>query len=346
MGRQGQYQGHKPNRCVMNSRVPLPKKKRMSNQRRRFASAFTTVAVFLFWAIAVGYALPGQAQERDGFRPGEPFDPMAIFDRIFGADTEQAEQALRRVSVSPAEERAVGDRAASAYIRTLATHGIKCTQRGRDVAYLHDLANTIRPLMRQSDRYRRLQIYVADSPATDAKCFPGGTIIVFRGMLDFAGSEAALVGVIAHELSHLDHGHQLRTVKKIKLAQSSWSGGRPFDPRQFFQNSRLLLEGFMRPFRPEDETEADKDGARWSFQAGYDPREMADLFLRLHRRDGPNDNRLPEFLRSHPVPLDRYQTVMAECDRLRAAAPDRLVYVGVENLRRRVARSRKEFPER
>ena len=38
---------------------------------------------------------------------------------------------------------------------------------------------------------------------------PGGTLIFFRGILDFAGSEAALVGVIGHELSHLDHGHQL-----------------------------------------------------------------------------------------------------------------------------------------
>ena len=35
-------------------------------------------------------------------------------------------------------------------------------------------------------------------------------------------------------------------------------------------------------FRPEDEAEADRDGAAWAYRAGYDPREMAALFYTLH----------------------------------------------------------------
>ena len=46
-----------------------------------------------------------------------------------------------------------------------------------------------------------------------------------------------------------------------------------------------MMRLLSRPFRPEDESEADRDGAAWAYRAGYDPREMAALFERLHQRD-------------------------------------------------------------
>ena len=69
----------------------------------------------------------------------------------------------------------------------------------------------------------RFEVFWADSKETDARAFPGGSIVVMRGLVEFAQSEAALVGVLAHELSHIDHGHQLRQARAMKLAKRGWS---------------------------------------------------------------------------------------------------------------------------
>ena len=99
-------------------------------------------------------------------------------------------------------------------------------------------------------------------------------------MIEFAESEAALVGVLGHELSHIDHGHQLRMARAMKLAQGGWNfeSGNPQDMQQHIL---LMTKNFARPFRPEDEATADRDGATWAFELGYEPREMARLFKRL-----------------------------------------------------------------
>ena len=54
------------------------------------------------------------------------------------------------------------------------------------------------------------------------------------------------------------------------------------------------------------------DGARWSFLAGCDCREMAKLFLALHDRDHNRQFPVPEFFRSHPAESDRHQAIMDE----------------------------------
>ena len=107
----------------------------------------------------------------------------------------------------------------------------------------------------------------------------------------------------------------------------------------------MLMRMFARPFRPEDETEADRDGAAWAYRAGYDPREMAELFLRLHRRDKGQAVAMPAFFRTHPFNLDRHKNLMKQYRQLRRAEPKKELYVSRKNLLRRVARSRRRFPE-
>ena len=106
---------------------------------------------------------------------------------------------------------------------------VRVVSRGKDVNYLHDLVEAIRPHMRNARRYHSINIYLADSPRCDARSFAVGTLVFYRGLLDQADSEAALVGIVGHELSHLDRGHLLLPLRRIKLAQQTFSGdARPF----------------------------------------------------------------------------------------------------------------------
>jgi predicted Zn-dependent protease len=105
----------------------------------------------------------------------------------------------------------------------------------------------------------------------------------------------------------------------------------------------MLMRSFSKPFRPEDESAADNDGATWAYELGYDPREMAKLFVRLHERDRGAKPNLPSFLRTHPYHLDRYRALTERYKQLQSDKPQDALYIGVENLVNRVPRSVKEF---
>jgi predicted Zn-dependent protease len=286
------------------------------------------------------------AQERSGGE-GFPFaNPEQFFNQFFGEASDDERAALEKVEISFQEERKFGDAAAQQYRDELKRQGIAVTDRGHEVEYLERLVETIRPQMANAGRYRRVKVYVADGPQADARSFPGGTLIFFRGMFDFAENEAALVGVVGHELSHLDHGHQLLMLRRTRLAQSAFSGQRGFSPEQFMTTAAAMMRTFARPFRPEDEAEADRDGAIWAYRAGYDPREMAKLFLAMHRREADKAPDLtPAFFRTHPFHMDRFRAVNEHHDELQAKEPQEKLYLGKANLERRIPRSQKEFPE-
>ena len=204
----------------------------------------------------------GTAQRQ--FPGGFPIDsPEKFFERFFPKETQQQREAIERVPVSLREEQQYGNRAVDAFLDELHRKAIQVQSKGRDVDYLRRLTDAIRPQMRNKARYRKLRVLVADCTDTDAMAFPGGTVVMSRGLLDFCGSEAALVGVLGHELSHLDHGHQLQLVRRMKLAEQSFAQ-RGKSVEQMMSSGMTLLQAFMRPFRPEDEAEADEDGVSWA----------------------------------------------------------------------------------
>ncbi|OHB69817.1 MAG: hypothetical protein A2V70_14790 [Planctomycetes bacterium RBG_13_63_9] len=280
------------------------------------------------------------------WRPAEPFiaDPAAMLERFFGEERDEDREALARIEVSFAEERRMGETAVRAYLAELKRQKIRVLARGREVDYLRDLVETIRPLMDQRQRYRHINVYLAQSSRCDARSFPGGTLVFFRGLLESADSEAAVVGIVGHELSHLDRGHHLVRVRRMKLAQQMLSdSAQASSPDQFFNAGAALARIWMRPFRPEDEAEADRDGARWAYQVGYDPREMGNLFLRLRDRNRLQGLPIPSFLQTHPAPEDRNAEIVKLYGELQHAEPSAKLYIGKENLRRRVARVRRRL---
>ena len=140
------------------------------------------------------------------------------------------------------EEEQFGEQALDQFLADLRRQNIRVVSRGKDVEHLRKLVALIRPQMQHADRYRSITVLVADTPETDARCFPGGILVLFRGLLEESQNEDALVGVIGHELSHIDHGHQLRYLKSMKLAQRTFTSGMPADPRSMMNNTMLMTE--------------------------------------------------------------------------------------------------------
>jgi len=263
-----------------------------------------------------------------------------MFDSLFGEEGEVDEELLAGIEVSAREEQQIGKRTVEGYLAYLKGQRLRVVERGRDVEYLRKLVETLQPMMDNRERYPAIGVYLVLSDRCDARSFPGGHLVFFRGLLETADNEAALIGIVGHELSHLDRGHHTRRIKQMKLAERTFSGREgAISFEKSFVVGTVMMRAWLRPFRSDHEKEADMDGARWSYQAGYDCREMAKFFLELHERSGNLDLPIPEFFRSHPAAPDRHRAIMDEYERLQADRPKDHLHIGEENLRRRTVRT-------
>ena len=265
-----------------------------------------------------------------------PFaDPSKMLDQMFGETSEADRKVLEKIEVSVDEERQLGEQILQSGLATLKESGISVESKGRDVEYLQSLVATLQPFMKNKARYKKIQVLVAKTPKIDARSCPGGTLVFYEGLLDAAGSEAALIGIVGHELSHLDRGHQLLPIKRIKLMEKTFSS--PQDMTRFMQSGPAMTNLWARPFRPEDERDADRDGVAWAYAAGYDPREMAKLFQKKGGKSPVADG-MPwaTFFRSHPFDQERHQAILKQFNQLQKEKPPaEPLFIGRENLAKR-----------
>ena len=168
----------------------------------------------------------------------------------------------------------------------------------------------------------RYTFQVVDRQDINAFALPGGPIFVNRGMLDAARNDGEVAGVIAHEISHVVLRHataQATKGQKFQLGAlagqilGSLVGGRT--GAVIAQGSQLGIGTYFMKYSREAEREADLLGAQIMARAGYDPRDMANIFQTIARRGG---NGGPEWLSDHPSPTNRYAAINREADLLRA----------------------------
>jgi hypothetical protein len=169
----------------------------------------------------------------------------------------------------------------------------------------------------------RYTFKVVDAKEINAFALPGGPTYFNRGMFLAAQNEAQAAGVLAHELSHvlLRHGtaqatkatpYQLGSVAGAILG--AVVGGRKGEI--ISQGTQLGIGTAFLRFTREYEKQADLLGTQILARAGYDPREMANMFRIIEQESGGSGG-APEFLSSHPNPGNRYEYVMQEAQTLR-----------------------------
>ena len=155
----------------------------------------------------------------------------------------------------------------------------------------------------------------------NAFALPGGPMFLNRGMIQAAGSEGEVAGVMAHELSHviLRHGTaQASKGQKFQIGAVAGQilgaivGGRTGSV--IAQGSQIGLGTYFLKYGREYERQADLLGVQIMARAGYDPRQMAHMFETIERQGG---NRGPEWLSDHPDPGNRVEAINREAASLR-----------------------------
>src|SRR6266498_3818581 len=172
----------------------------------------------------------------------------------------------------------------------------------------------------------RYYFKVLNASDINAFALPGGPMYVDRGMIEAARNEGEMAGVMAHELSHvvLRHGtaQATKAQKYSVLAGVLGIGGAILGGpagAAIGQSGNLVGVYFLK-FSREYETEADLLGAQTMARAGYDPRDLANMFKTIERSSGSGGG---GFLSDHPSPSDRYARINREAQYLRVENPIR-----------------------
>jgi Zn-dependent protease with chaperone function len=159
----------------------------------------------------------------------------------------------------------------------------------------------------------------------NAFALPGGPMFVNRGMLEAANTEGQVAGVMAHEISHvaLRHGTaQASKATKYEIGSILGAIGGAIIGGNLGQ---IIGQGvqfgvgtaFLR-FSREFEKQADIEGSHIMAAAGYDPRDMANMFKTIEKQSGSGG---PEWLSDHPNPGNRSEYIIKEAESLHVTNP-------------------------
>jgi hypothetical protein len=125
-----------------------------------------------------------------------------------------------------------------------------------------------------------------------------------------------MAGVMAHELSHVALRHGTAQATKAQkyglLAGIAGIAGTIFGGPGLGQVAQGSVGVYFLKFSREYETEADLLGARIMANAGYDPRELANMFQTIQRQGGGGGG----FFSDHPSPANRYERINQEAQSL------------------------------
>lgn len=165
--------------------------------------------------------------------------------------------------------------------------------------------------------------------APNAYALPGGIICITNELLDIVTNEAELVGILSHEIGHIEMGHLFDAVrgemlrKKIKtIAPLAYA----LETIQFFSHFS---------FSKTQENEADEYAFRMLLEKGYHPLSLSTAFQKI-LNDSPKTQGkthiLEEFFSTHPYTEIRRDKFRSWAEKWLHTHPDVKMYVGKRNL--------------
>ncbi len=162
---------------------------------------------------------------------------------------------------------------------------------------------------------------VVEAKDINAFALPGGPMFVQTGMILAAKREGEMAGVMGHEIAHVALRHGTAQATKAApyqtLGQLGAIGGAILGGALgsiVGQGAQMGAGVFVLKYSREYETEADILGSQIMARAGYDPRDLAEMFRTIEATSGGSGG--PQWMSSHPNPGNRYQRIEQEAKML------------------------------
>ncbi len=174
-------------------------------------------------------------------------------------------------------------------------------------------------------------VTVLDSPQINAFALPGGYLYITRGIMAYMNSEAELAGVLGHELGHITARHGVRQQSAGTIAGILGAGvGILTGSGQAAQAANVGSTALIRGYGRNHELEADRLGAEYIANVGYDPQEMLkvveilkdqeDFDKQLAKEEGREPRAYHGTFSTHPRNDLRLQEVIGAANKIQTAA--------------------------
>lgn len=142
------------------------------------------------------------------------------------------------------------------------------------------------------DQPYHFRVYVHPSNMVNAMALPGGTIVVFQGLINATETPEELAGVLAHEFQHVLKRHSTRNIVRseaIGLFGLIISGNSESMTNVILQAGSVLEH--LRYSR-ELESQADAEGMKMMLATRIDPKGMVRVFEKLEEEQHRQMNEL------------------------------------------------------
>lgn len=179
-------------------------------------------------------------------------------------------------------------------------------------------------LVAQSDNSSQLYtFFIINEPSINAFAAPGGIVGINAGTIINSDTESELAGVMAHEIAHVTQKHMARSVEMsqrmsipmlaamlgaILIATQNPDAG---------MGAMAAIQGAVVQkqinFTRSNEEEADRVGMQLLQRAEFDPAGMPRFFEKL-QKNSRYTAQAPEFLRTHPLTVNRIADSLARVD--------------------------------
>ena len=194
------------------------------------------------------------------------------------------------------------------------------------VDYMEDMGFR---LVSHSSRNRGdFRFFVLRDPSINAFAAPAGVIGMFSGLILLAEDESEVAGVVAHEIAHITQDHLARAAEAAQqtslptmlaalgLAIAAGMSGSGDAAGAILMSGMGLATQFQINHTRQSEAEADRIGIGLLARSGYDPLGMARFFERLNVRSRAMGQGPPEYLRTHPLTVNRVAEARQRADQM------------------------------
>jgi hypothetical protein len=168
----------------------------------------------------------------------------------------------------------------------------------------------------------RYRFSIVNSKEVNSLGFPGGTIYIYRGLLQFASNDDELAAILAHEVAHVAsrHGTAQLTRQLIVQAPIAIAGGLTATEAWKEQLSKLGISlGVDAPFlrySRDQELEASLLAVRLMAEGRFDPGAFRTFLERVNEAATGEVPRAPAFLFNHPQSEMVAPEIAEEIDRV------------------------------
>jgi len=183
-------------------------------------------------------------------------------------------------------------------------------------AYVDRVGRSMLPHVEPEYADIKWEFITLDSDIINAFALPGGKVFMSRGLMEYLDNEAAVAGVLGHEIGHVTGKHineRISTSAAVQMGVAGVGVAAGASESALIQLVPDIIggvgQGYLLKFGRDQESESDDLGIRYMTKAGYNPDGMLDVLTVLIAASKGSSQ--PEILSTHPNPERRYREAKA-----------------------------------